>query len=353
MANHHITPFFLEKKDVVLIKPSKPTSPCVLSLSTIDNDHNLELITQTIYVYQASVNSTNGSDPACVIEEALSKVLVYYYPLAGKLKRNSDGKLRINSNEDGVPFLEATANCELSSLRSLDGIDVETAEQFVFDWPCDGDGGYHPLVLQLTKFSCGGFTIGMGLSHSVCDGFGAALFFRAIAELASGKSEPSVKPVWERERQVVKPSQDPIQFVVVKASLAASPYLPTNELFRECFNVSCESIRKLKMVLMKESENEVLNENLSFTTLEVLGAYVWRSRAMALKLNPDGKTHFCLALARGDKKLIETTFACWVLWLDSSMRDGVRICVSLPRAAMAKIEKWMLLRLEMKMIPRI
>ncbi|KAA8549477.1 hypothetical protein F0562_001161 [Nyssa sinensis] len=156
MANHHITPFFLEKKDVVLIKPSKPTSPCVLSLSTIDNDHNLELITQTIYVYQASVISTNGSDPACVIEEALSKVLVYYYPLAGKLKRNSDGKLRINCNEDGVPFLEATANCELSSLRYLDGIDVETAEQFVFDWPCDGDGGYHPLVLQLTKFSCGG-----------------------------------------------------------------------------------------------------------------------------------------------------------------------------------------------------
>jgi hypothetical protein len=77
----------------------------------------------------------------------------------------------------------------------------------------------------MTKFSCGGFTIGMSLSHSVCDGSGAAQFFQALAELASGKSEPSVKPVWERERLMGSaPTEEPLQF----PSLAISPYLPND-----------------------------------------------------------------------------------------------------------------------------
>ncbi len=66
-----------------------------------------------------------------MIGEALSKVLVYYYPLAGKLKRNSDGNLQINCTTDGVPFLVANANCKLSSLHYLGGVDVEVAKQFV------------------------------------------------------------------------------------------------------------------------------------------------------------------------------------------------------------------------------
>ena len=182
MENHHnTTTFLLEKKDVVLVKPSKPTSSCVLSLSSIDNNPNLEPLCHTVYVYRSNIDSSfynnNQVDPACLITEALSKALVYYYPLAGKLKKKSNGKLQINCTADGVPFLVANANCKLSSLHYLDGVGVEVTKQFVFDFSSEGDSGYHPLVMQVTKFSCGGFTIGMSLSHSVCDGFGAAHFF--------------------------------------------------------------------------------------------------------------------------------------------------------------------------------
>ncbi|XP_021910078.1 spermidine coumaroyl-CoA acyltransferase [Carica papaya] len=322
MATHENISFSLDKKKVVLVKPSKPTPSEVLSFSTIDNDPNVELICQTIYAYQENnviVSSMNGDttdrvnrnqiifsnqkDPAAIIEEALTKVLVYYYPLAGKLKRQShDGKLQINCNADGVPFLVATADCQLSSLRYLDGIDVETAKKFVFNYPSDDSNiGYHPLVLQVTKFSCGGFTIGMGLSHAMCDGFGAAQFFRALAELASGKSEPTVKPVWERERLAAKPTEGPFQFPLDLASIATSPYVPSADMAHECFNVNSDSITRLKMSLMKEADHH--DQNLdhqtikeSFTTLEVVGAYVWRSRLRALNLNPDGKTIFSVVV---------------------------------------------------------
>ena len=126
--------------------------------------------------------------------------------------------------------------------------------------------------------------IGMGFSHSVFDGFGAGQFFRALTELASRLVEPSVKPVWERERLVrrgsleVEPVDDDH-----KASLAASPYLPTNNVQDEFFNVDGESIKRLKMSLLKElSESEALiSESFNFTTVEALGAYVWRSKFTA------------------------------------------------------------------------
>jgi hypothetical protein len=296
MANHQNTPFFLlDRKDVVLVKPSKPTPSGVLSLSSIDNSPTHECVCQTVHVFRSKVESAyyDDDDPACVIREALSQALVYYYPLAGKLnKRSDDGKLQINCTADGVPFLVATANnCQLSSLHYLDGIDPQLAKQFVFDFPCDqdhdsGNYNYHPLLLQVTKFSCGGFTIGMGLSHSVCDGSGAAKFFRALIEFASGKSEPSVKPVWERERLIVGTSTDdqPLQLFVDKPCLAISPYFPTTDILHGCFYVSSESIETLKTSLTKECADEVL------------GAYVWRSRFRALKLNSDGKAVFSLAV---------------------------------------------------------
>ncbi|KAJ6421874.1 hypothetical protein OIU84_026909 [Salix udensis] len=284
METHHHAPLLLERKDtVVLVKPAKPTPSKILSFSTIDNDPNLEFVCHSVYVYKTnSGSSDNGSadhdiasklngkaDPACVIKDAISKVLVHYYPLAGKLKRDSrDGKLYINCNGEGVPFLEATANCKLSSLKYLDGIDVETAKEFVFDFPSKTDSGSHPLM------------------------------FSALAELASGKSEPSVKPVWERERLVVnKSTQGPLQSPVDKNSLATSPYLITNDnILHECFTVKAGAIKRLKMSLMKECGDHEDQMKGSFTTIEVLGAYIWRSRFRAFKLNPDGNTLLCLAM---------------------------------------------------------
>ncbi|TKY47222.1 Spermidine coumaroyl CoA acyltransferase [Spatholobus suberectus] len=299
MANLN-TPLVLDMKDVVIVKPSKPTPSDLLSLSTIDSDPVLNILCHTIYVYQANLDSPNGQlDPAHVIKEALSKVLVYYYPLAGKIVTLDDGKLGINCNADGVPFLEASANCELSSLHYLEGIDVPTAQKLVFDNPSQDKNSHHPLAFKVTKFLCGGFTIGMGLSHSVCDGFGASQFFRALAELACEKREPSVKPVWERERLMGTLLKEPLQFPIDETSRAVSPFWPTKEISHECFNLNGKSIQRLKMELMKESDD--VKE--SFTTVETLGAYVWRSRARALELNSDGKT--LLGLTVGVRRLLD------------------------------------------------
>ncbi|KAK1400970.1 putative taxadien-5-alpha-ol O-acetyltransferase [Heracleum sosnowskyi] len=285
------TPLLIQKNDVVLVKPAGFTPTEVLSLSTLDNDQVVEMIYQTVYVYKA--NNITNLDPSLVIKEALSKVLVHYYPFAGKIKREKDNKLRVTCNADGVPFQEAYVDCELLSLRYLEGVDSETAELLSFDWPSESEYGYHPLLLRVTKFSCGGFTITLGLSHSICDGTGAAQFYKALAELASGKSEPTIKPVWKRERLVGTARKDPILPLIDMSSLAKSPFLPCTDVAHESFYVSEEAIRRLKTSLSRElGEKEMEN----FTTMEILGAYVWRSRSRALQLSSDGKTTFCMIM---------------------------------------------------------
>ncbi|KAF4375622.1 hypothetical protein CsatB_030235 [Cannabis sativa] len=301
-----MAPFCVVRKDFELVKPSIPTPSEVLSFSTIDNDVNMETISPTIFVCQSIITTNNNNnnaeeDPAKLIKQTLSEVLVHYYPLAGRLKRHThDGRLRLTCNTNGVPFLEATADCTLSSLSYLDDLNFEIAKEFVStSTPADfidEKTGYAPLIMQVTKFSCGGFTIGFGLSHSVSDGFGAAQFFQAIAEVSKGK-KLSVKPVWERERLVGSPIKEPIK---VDNGLfpAKSPYLPFSDVVDECFYVKSESIKRLKESLAKEM-NSV---HCSLTTFEVLAAYVWRARLRALKLNPDGIT--TLFFATGLRKVI-------------------------------------------------
>ncbi|XP_047165627.1 spermidine coumaroyl-CoA acyltransferase-like [Vigna umbellata] len=300
MATQNTT-FELVMKDVVLIKPSKPTPSSILPLSTLDNIPFNNSLCHTLHVFRSKTHDLD--EPGCpnhqlldladVIKAAISKALFYYYPLAGRLVKHTDGNFMINCSAEGVPFLEASASCNLSSLHFWDGTDMQNAKHLVFDLPSQSESGYqYPLVFKVTTFTCGGFTIGMGMLHTIGDGIGASQILKAIIELARGKSEPSVKPVWERERLKGSITKQPLLFDSVdEASAAVSPFLPTEILVQECIKVNSESIRRLKMSLMKES-----GENENFTTFESLAAYVWRSKSRALKLNCDGKVKLTITV---------------------------------------------------------
>jgi hypothetical protein len=78
----------LKRKDVVLVKPSKSTPSCILSLSTLDNKVSNNNICQTVHVYRSSTifdNSNSNFNPSHDFKEALSKALIYYNPFAGTL----------------------------------------------------------------------------------------------------------------------------------------------------------------------------------------------------------------------------------------------------------------------------
>jgi len=57
-----------------------------------------------------------GKDSTKFIEDGLSKTLVSYYPLAGRLIEGPNKKLMMNCNSEGIMFIEADANVELDKL---------------------------------------------------------------------------------------------------------------------------------------------------------------------------------------------------------------------------------------------
>lgn len=62
----------------------------------------------SVYFYRPT-GSANFFDPK-VMKEALSRVLVPFYPMAGRLKRDDDGRIEIDCNGEGVLFVEAESD---------------------------------------------------------------------------------------------------------------------------------------------------------------------------------------------------------------------------------------------------
>ncbi|GFZ02993.1 HXXXD-type acyl-transferase family protein [Actinidia rufa] len=264
------------------VHPSSPPfhQAHVLPLSHLDTDRNLDVSFRYLRVYVSSPNRPPvAADPFHVITAALSAALVPYYPLAGTLRRRAvDGHLELHcAAGDGVPVVLAAVDCSLESVNYLDDPAQNWIENLVPD-PDPEQRLENPLILQVTMFACGGYTLGAAVTHPMCDGLGATQFFNGMAELARGASRVSVKPVWDRA-MLLGPRDPPrVEFPVqgfLKLDKGFFPYSESGEpVVRQCFDVKDEWLDRLKGFLREHSGS-------SFTTFEALGAFIWRARVKA------------------------------------------------------------------------
>ncbi|EAY77473.1 hypothetical protein OsI_32516 [Oryza sativa Indica Group] len=187
-----------------LVAPSRPTPHDTKLLSDLDDFRNHYEYTPLVAFFRTSStgNIPSAPPPEMTIRRAIAEALVYYYPLAGRLRELPCGKLVVDCTEEGVVFVAAEADLRLADL----------GEPLLLPFPCSGEllvcdnvGDSQvavvakPLIfMQVTEFKCGGFAVAMQWNHCVADGFGASQFMNAIADLARGEPRPLVLPVWER-----------------------------------------------------------------------------------------------------------------------------------------------------------
>ncbi|XP_018817237.1 spermidine hydroxycinnamoyl transferase-like [Juglans regia] len=172
-------------KSTSSIIPSKPTPGGVLRLSECDQRMQWTHI-PLIFIYKAT--GDNNEKTKTVVEtlkDSLSRVLVPYYPLAGRLHWIHGGRLEVHCNAKGAQLLEAYSEAKLDELG--DFAPMKAIEDLVpkvdygspiEDWPL--------LLVQVTRFSCGGLCVATAMSHTMVDGWSAAKFFNAWAKLARG-----------------------------------------------------------------------------------------------------------------------------------------------------------------------
>lgn len=102
--------------------------------------------TPSVYFYRPT-GAPNFFDPN-VVKEALSKALVPFYPMAGRLRRDDDGRIEIDCNAEGVLFVVA----ETSTVIDDFGDFAPTLELKKLIPTVDYSGGistYPLLVLQV------------------------------------------------------------------------------------------------------------------------------------------------------------------------------------------------------------
>ncbi|KAK3039100.1 hypothetical protein RJ639_028846 [Escallonia herrerae] len=272
-----------------LVPPSEETDKGLYFLSNLDQ--NIAVMVRTIYCFRSGEKGNEKAGEN--IRKALQKVLVHYYPLAGRLTISSEGKLIVDCTGEGAVFVEAEANCTIEEIGDITKPDPVTLGKLVYDFPgAKNILQIPPLLAQVTKFRCGGFVVGLNMNHCMFDGVAAMEFVNSWAETARGLPL-AVLPFLDRSilksRNPPKTEYQHQEFAEI-LELSSTTELHKDEMMYMSFSFSPEKLEKLKK---KAMEDGVLSK---CSTFEALSAFVWRARTEALKLPPLQQTKLLFAV---------------------------------------------------------
>nr|GEX04972.1 chloramphenicol acetyltransferase-like domain-containing protein [Tanacetum cinerariifolium] len=217
-------------KESTMVRPAEETPNTNLWNSNLDlmvkNFH-----TQMLFFYRSNGAASNFFDVK-VMKEALSKVLVPFYPVAGRLKEDQDGRIEIDCQGQGVLFVEAES----------DGL--------------------------LDDF-------GVGLDHHLADGQSMMHFINSWSEMARGLDltlPPFIDRTLLRARYPPQPVFKHIEFQPLpSANLSPLDYPLDENVVTSIFKFTLDQLNSLKAKSMEDGNT------IKFSTFEILAGHIWRS----------------------------------------------------------------------------
>ncbi|KAL6527298.1 hypothetical protein OROGR_016388 [Orobanche gracilis] len=121
--------------------------------------------------------------------------LQLYYPICGRIRRHDGGgRPFVKCNDSGVRIVEAKCRKTVAEwLSDFNSGDRRSQSLLVYHQPLlSHDFGFTPLVfLQLTKFRCGGLSVGMSWAHILGDAFSASECINMWGKIMSNQKVPS------------------------------------------------------------------------------------------------------------------------------------------------------------------
>ncbi|CAH8349795.1 unnamed protein product [Eruca vesicaria subsp. sativa] len=267
-----------EGKQPTLITPSSPTPKHSLYLSNLDDHHFLRFSIKYLYLFEKSTSSQT-------LKDSLSRVLVDYYPLAGRIKV-SDGKtkLEVDCNGEGAIFAEAFMDITCQEFLELSLKPNKSWRKLLFKVQAPGFLDIPPLVIQVTQLRCGGMILCTAINHCLCDGIGTSQFLHAWAHANTTKAPLLIQPL--HSRHMLDPRDPPrvthshpgfTRTTIDKTSSTfnISKYLQSQPLAPTTLTFTQPLILTLKKTCVP---------SLKCTTFEALAAHTWCSWARSLDL---------------------------------------------------------------------
>ncbi|CAA3002553.1 spermidine hydroxycinnamoyl transferase [Olea europaea subsp. europaea] len=273
-------------KSCCLVQPAEPTWNGPFSLSELDQIGVLTHV-PTIYFYKPTKNWLTPEHTIIkTLKNSLSRVLVPFYPLAGRLCWLDGDRLELNCNAEGVQLIEAECEAKLDELVN------DFAPSLKFDNLIPHVNYHTPIekiplmIVQLTKFQCGGITLSWTISHVVADGQSAVHFISEWARLTRG--EPlQVAPFLDRkvlragEPPVRKPRFEhfefnPLPFLIGKSS-------NENEMKKKT-TIAMLKLTKFQVEKLKNKANRKRTSDdigRAYSRYEAIAGHIWRCACKA------------------------------------------------------------------------
>ncbi|KAL5574437.1 hypothetical protein UlMin_016136 [Ulmus minor] len=277
----------IKVKESTMVKPAEETPRKALWNSSLDLVVP-SMHTPSVYFYRPN-GAQNFFDPT-VLKNALSRALVPFYPMAGRLRRDDDGRIEIDCNGEGVLLVEA----ETDSVVDDFGDFAPTMELRRLIPSVDyslGISSYPLLVLQFTYFKCGGVSLGVGMQHHVADGFAGLHFVNSWSDMARGL-DLTLPPFIDR---TLLRARDPPQPAFQHVEYHPAPAMKTpQETNAEGAAVAMFKITREQLNALKAKSQEGGN-TVKYSSYEMLSGHVWRSTCKARELPDDQETKLYIA----------------------------------------------------------
>ncbi|XP_017426276.1 methanol O-anthraniloyltransferase [Vigna angularis] len=261
-----------------LVMPAGRTPRELKKLSDIDDEEGLRFHLPVIMFYRNG-SVVEGKDVGKVIRNGLSKALVYYYPLAGRLREGPNRKLMVDCNGEGMLLVEAEADDSLRELGDKILPPCPYMKEFLLDVPGSPRILGTPLLFQVTRLTCGGFVFAARMNHTICDSLGLVQFLTMVGEIARGASITQF-PVWQRELFSARnPPRITCAHNEYETQHCQKETWDTHEMDHGSFFFGPKEIATLRSHLPMHLQNS--------STFEVLSACLWKCRTIALGLKPN------------------------------------------------------------------
>ncbi|KAF7040569.1 hypothetical protein CFC21_050461 [Triticum aestivum] len=247
-----------------------------LDLMLVNRGH-----TPAVYFYPYRSEPGDFFDVAR-LKAAMAKALVAFYPMAGRLGMDGNGRAEIDCTGQGALFVVARSDLTIDDFRSF----LPSPELRTLFVPRVED--HSPSILcavQVTFLKCGGVALGTALHHVAVDAISAFHFLQTWSAFSRGGGGAALELPFH-DRTLLRARSPPL--VHPDAFSAFCPKLnlsvePSETVVTQAFVVSKDQVTALKRACVGGDGGRV-------STFCALSAHVWRCVCVARRLPPDATT---------------------------------------------------------------
>ena len=280
------------------VKPAKETPGGYKCLSECDQ---IKTVTHAATIYFYPPGNLSLETAADILRNSLSEALTIFYPLAGRLHSiDGGGRLKLHCNAAGALLVAVESEAKIDDFGDFGPTPEIRAliPSVDYNKPIDE---LPLLVVQVTKFSCGGLSLGLGISHILVDGLSALNFISEWAKIARGEGPGCLPPFFDRS--VFRPPEHMTAPVFDHPNFGPQPLLigqkdDVEERKKET-SVLVLKLSKVQTEKLKEKANEdenVSNGGRPYTRYEAVAGHIWRTACKARQHEANQPTSLYIAV---------------------------------------------------------